>query len=159
MNDAGWIAMKELYQREYWKRVWIVQEVCLAREAIVLCGKTQIPWSYISQVRKTRNHIWTTYLSCGELDFRRSLTAQLDDARVTSRTKGCSLWTLLGSSTIHDVKRSMIGYTASWVSQATSPPAIYRSIILSLRRNFSKTLCSFTIKSSKMMCLRRTRLN
>ena len=47
MKDHGWIAMKDLYQREYWQRVWIVQEVCLAREAVVLCGRTQISWSYI----------------------------------------------------------------------------------------------------------------
>ena len=113
MADAGWTAMKDLYQREYWNRVWIVQEICRAREVVVVCGRTKISWAYITALHKTRNHIWTGYLSSGELLFRRSAVAQLNEVRVSSQTKGCNLWTLLESfrgSQCHEIHDKIYGF-------------------------------------------------
>ena len=113
MEDPGWLAMKDLYNRGYWKRVWIIQELCLAREAVVICGRTKIPWRYISSLREALNNVWTVNLSSGEFDFRLSPIAQLDDARAVCKTKGCSLWTLLEKfrdSQCHDVHDKIYGF-------------------------------------------------
>ncbi|KAK5729767.1 hypothetical protein LTR17_011633 [Elasticomyces elasticus] len=97
MEDQGWIAMKDLYQRMYWTRVWIVQEVALAKQAVLVCGHTELPWRCVSELRKARNHIWPQNLSSGESDFRRSTIARLDDVRVRSRKETLDMWSLLES--------------------------------------------------------------
>ncbi len=37
-EEAGWEAIKLFLQRPYWKRIWIVQEVALAQQALIVCG-------------------------------------------------------------------------------------------------------------------------
>ncbi|KAL8735817.1 MAG: hypothetical protein Q9166_000681 [cf. Caloplaca sp. 2 TL-2023] len=37
--------LKSLLQREYWQRVWIIQELTLARSITIYCGKYQLPWT------------------------------------------------------------------------------------------------------------------
>lgn len=37
-------ALWALFQRDYWRRLWVVQEVFLAREKRVYCGSSQLPW-------------------------------------------------------------------------------------------------------------------
>ncbi|KAI0880333.1 heterokaryon incompatibility protein-domain-containing protein [Annulohypoxylon maeteangense] len=37
-------AMVLLFQRDYWNRLWVVQEVYNARVIKVLCGSTKLPW-------------------------------------------------------------------------------------------------------------------
>ncbi|KAE9582166.1 Heterokaryon incompatibility protein 6, OR allele [Colletotrichum fructicola] len=34
-----------LFKRRYFSRVWIIQEVALARQAMLICGKHQLPWA------------------------------------------------------------------------------------------------------------------
>lgn len=34
-----------LFQRPYWKRLWVIQEIMLARSIVVQCGTKQINWS------------------------------------------------------------------------------------------------------------------
>ncbi|KAK2765753.1 heterokaryon incompatibility protein [Colletotrichum kahawae] len=38
-------ALSQLFKRRYFSRVWVLQEVALARRAILLCGKHSISWS------------------------------------------------------------------------------------------------------------------
>ncbi|KAN0092470.1 Heterokaryon incompatibility protein (HET) domain containing protein [Hyaloscypha variabilis] len=38
-------AIRQLLKREYWKRVWIVLEVVLARDILVVCGSASINWA------------------------------------------------------------------------------------------------------------------
>lgn len=44
-NEAGTRAVTKLLQRDYWNRMWVFQEIVLAREAVVHCGKHRVPWS------------------------------------------------------------------------------------------------------------------
>ncbi|EKG15489.1 ankyrin and HET domain-containing protein [Macrophomina phaseolina MS6] len=37
-------AVAALYERDWFRRVWVVQEVALARDAVVYCGETKIEW-------------------------------------------------------------------------------------------------------------------
>ncbi|KAI4644489.1 hypothetical protein J4E93_006394 [Alternaria ventricosa] len=43
-------AILGLCEKEYWKRIWIVQEVLLAREAKVLCGGHCVQWIKLQQL-------------------------------------------------------------------------------------------------------------
>lgn len=46
MNDeAGAKALTRLLRRDYWNRMWVFQEIVLANEAVVHCGKLCAPWS------------------------------------------------------------------------------------------------------------------
>ena len=41
INSPSWIALKTVFERPYFRRVWIVQEVALAKDVLICCG----PWS------------------------------------------------------------------------------------------------------------------
>ncbi|KAM7192098.1 Heterokaryon incompatibility protein (HET) domain containing protein [Rhypophila sp. PSN 637] len=47
-NDT-WAAVDQLVRRPWFSRVWVVQEVQLASEALVYCGKDTIPWDWLCQ--------------------------------------------------------------------------------------------------------------
>ncbi|RFU26865.1 hypothetical protein B7463_g9465, partial [Scytalidium lignicola] len=42
--DAHWASLFNLMHREYWRRLWIVQEIVSAREIIVYCGDDTMEW-------------------------------------------------------------------------------------------------------------------
>lgn len=41
-------SLVSLYNRPYWRRTWIIQEICLARDVVVLCGSKTIPWGSLA---------------------------------------------------------------------------------------------------------------
>ncbi|KAI4092272.1 MAG: hypothetical protein LQ348_004100 [Seirophora lacunosa] len=43
--DSSWNAITKLYERRWFRRLWVIQEVALARHALVQCGKKILPWS------------------------------------------------------------------------------------------------------------------
>lgn len=45
-----WHALKDLCEREYWSRLWIVQEVILASDLRVYCGVDEINWNIFSDI-------------------------------------------------------------------------------------------------------------
>jgi hypothetical protein len=50
-RDPGWTALRNLYQRDYFSRIWVVQEVALSPyEPRVVCGSHQTRWREIMQV-------------------------------------------------------------------------------------------------------------
>jgi hypothetical protein len=42
-----WKALASLLARAWWNRIWIVQEIVLAREALILCGTASITWDQL----------------------------------------------------------------------------------------------------------------
>jgi hypothetical protein len=45
-NDH-WTALKQLLNRPYWSRVWILQEVILSKQAILYCGSRNVSWAIL----------------------------------------------------------------------------------------------------------------
>ncbi|KAF8854282.1 hypothetical protein BDZ45DRAFT_597243 [Acephala macrosclerotiorum] len=43
-------AMVRLFRRQYWWRIWVIQEVSSARKATVYCGKDAISWQELDRV-------------------------------------------------------------------------------------------------------------
>jgi Heterokaryon incompatibility protein (HET) len=44
MDGQAERAVMALLERPYWRRLWIVQEICMAQEVAVLCGEKVLPW-------------------------------------------------------------------------------------------------------------------
>ncbi|KAI4115246.1 MAG: hypothetical protein LQ345_004121, partial [Seirophora villosa] len=43
--DSSWNAITKLYERRWFRRLWVIQEVAFARHALVQCGKKILHWS------------------------------------------------------------------------------------------------------------------
>jgi hypothetical protein len=46
-NPDMWKMVSRMCESRYWSRRWIIQEVLLARDVIVMCGKEEIWWEYV----------------------------------------------------------------------------------------------------------------
>ncbi|RMJ04897.1 hypothetical protein CDV36_014432 [Fusarium kuroshium] len=44
VEDPKWSILAKLLERKWFRRVWVAQELVLAREAIVVCGARQMTW-------------------------------------------------------------------------------------------------------------------
>jgi hypothetical protein len=43
-TDVAWRYLLELFSRQWFTRLWVVQEVALARDVVVLCGRSKFSW-------------------------------------------------------------------------------------------------------------------
>jgi Heterokaryon incompatibility protein (HET) len=41
-DEQAWAALRSLFRKTYWQRIWIVQEVFLARQCFFICGANEI---------------------------------------------------------------------------------------------------------------------
>jgi hypothetical protein len=48
-----WIALGEFLQREWWNRIWILQEITLARKALAVCRPLAADWDRILKATAT----------------------------------------------------------------------------------------------------------
>lgn len=62
-NENNLKGLSEIFQRSWWKRIWIVQEVVAARELVIMCGTDILPWAF---VRRACNEIKQGEFSSGE---------------------------------------------------------------------------------------------
>ncbi|PVH75711.1 HET-domain-containing protein [Cadophora sp. DSE1049] len=46
-REKSWIALRKLFERPYWKRVWIIQEIFLSHPTTLLCGNEICKWDDI----------------------------------------------------------------------------------------------------------------
>lgn len=44
-TNEQWKALLELMQRDWFSRRWVIQEVTLAKKAIIHCGKAKLAWN------------------------------------------------------------------------------------------------------------------
>jgi len=66
MIDQGdRVALRFLFERDYWKRLWVVQEIYHARRKIVYCGASNLPWHLHKQAsdalwqHESDSYLWT----------------------------------------------------------------------------------------------------
>lgn len=43
-NDSSWKALDAIFWRPWFTRAWIVQEITLAKDAVVMCGQKSVSW-------------------------------------------------------------------------------------------------------------------
>jgi hypothetical protein len=44
-KSTVWESIDRLWDRPYWKRTWIFQEIVLAKNVLLMCGKATLPWN------------------------------------------------------------------------------------------------------------------
>jgi len=92
----NWQFLEELCTREYWKRVWIVQEVVLAHKIRVYCGDDEAGWEGFENIIKEYDTIFKPKAAVKSArQVRKSLPAQLYHLRLLHKDSGCSLLKLL----------------------------------------------------------------
>lgn len=155
MDDHRWAALNEMCEIDYWKRVWIVQEICLSPRAVICCGRQRIPWKYVSELRKARSHVWPQYQSSGERVFMRSLPARLDHQKEARLSGDCVLWTLLESfqdslcQEFHDKIYGFMGLSTDCGGQGLtidytkSVEQLYQDVICFYYRKFGEGYSSY----------------
>ncbi len=47
--EGHWTALLKLYQRSYWNRVWIIQEIVFAQNILVFCGSRHTTWENVAK--------------------------------------------------------------------------------------------------------------
>lgn len=51
ISQQEWDALASIYLRQWFQRVWVLQEVALAQNVVCFCGPHQIPWHFIQVTR------------------------------------------------------------------------------------------------------------
>jgi hypothetical protein len=46
-DPKAWVALKCLFQRQWWRRIWVYQEIVLAKKATIFCGTCQVDWNLL----------------------------------------------------------------------------------------------------------------
>ncbi|KAI0128832.1 heterokaryon incompatibility protein-domain-containing protein [Xylariales sp. AK1849] len=56
-KSQAWEAVRKLFERLYWRRVWVLQEVLLSRSAYVLCGDAICSWESVMMLLRRSNFV------------------------------------------------------------------------------------------------------
>ncbi|KAH8589051.1 heterokaryon incompatibility protein-domain-containing protein [Bisporella sp. PMI_857] len=95
---------REFLSRPYWSRLWIIQEICVARDVLFACGTETAPWASFRdqlQVENCRGQTTKSYSfhnPVGTLsvsDFRLLIPYNLVDLREKFQNRGMSLGSIL----------------------------------------------------------------
>lgn len=93
-------AIRNLFTRPYWKRLWIVQEVVLARNLVLMCGPSR---SYSSKGALSRN-LWTFARQIEPNPRERCDTDPciIRTASLLSRFDGYNMYEVIATTDIYD---------------------------------------------------------
>jgi len=79
-----WSIIQDFFSQDYWKRVWVIQEVVVATDVMILYGKSKISWDYVAAAIV----IWKrTLMSLPTGHLSHLYAAQLLDLREQFRNK------------------------------------------------------------------------
>jgi hypothetical protein len=127
-------SMAALFQRAYWHRVWVVQEIAVARKAVAHCGPDTIIWSELSEALKAVNLMprqafgklpvdspaLLELMICPAMPFTSQLTppCELEKLLFVHYTKQATnpkdkIFALIGISEARDDPRFVIDYSRS----------------------------------------------
>jgi hypothetical protein len=66
IDEESHSALIDLMEREYWRRIWITQEIALSQDVLIMCGSHSIAWSSLELAFKKvskhtvpGNSVWT----------------------------------------------------------------------------------------------------
>jgi len=95
-------AIRKLLKRQYWKRVWIVQEVVLARDILIMCGSASI---------NLAEYILGTERSIG-MNITANLEAQRCKRREGCQVRLCDILTMREKSLSTDPRDKIFAFPA-----------------------------------------------
>jgi hypothetical protein len=111
LGDDEWTALEAFFTREWWERVWIIQEVAYAREVLLHCGDRSIYWDTLHNLWRQRS-CWHNYRLHS---LMASSAKPLDKARSSIRHP----WRALGMEELQNSLMICLAETRSW--QSTHP--------------------------------------
>jgi len=76
-------AVLQLYNRPYWSRIWIVQEMFLAKALVVFCGSKQCDWRALEDLNNDLQHLQATNFPGTVTEFKTSRASKLVRARLS----------------------------------------------------------------------------
>jgi Heterokaryon incompatibility protein (HET) len=109
-SRAKWAALAALCSREYWNRLWIIQEVILAADITIYCGTDQLEWVTFSSIwgeLDTLISIDSYWREPTLLQIHRSLAGQLMQRRKDFRLSRPRIYPLIDLvDTFHEARCS-----------------------------------------------------
>jgi hypothetical protein len=145
-------AILDLTRREYWRRVWIIQEVFKARTITIHCGFDRLPWTFIGRffrhLEKSWAHLGTNNINPKFGELLQSIAAKLTEHRsyqqvdletllTTYRYSLCcdprdKVYSLLGLAKRKLRADSKAMDAKEWVAvdYSTSPQELFRRLML-----------------------------
>ena len=94
-SPQKWDAVLSLFQNSYWNRVWIVQEIGLAKEIQVIFGEDQISWDAIQGLVLWLDSTNLSIFPKAAKFVKKSLPAMLQKHRIAHKNGSCTLLGLL----------------------------------------------------------------
>jgi Heterokaryon incompatibility protein (HET) len=55
-RDTIWKKLESLFARPYWKRIWIIQELAVANEVRIVCGRDSVMWDDLEGANEAYEH-------------------------------------------------------------------------------------------------------
>jgi hypothetical protein len=90
-----WKAVEQLCESEYWKRLWIIQEVVLARKVLIMWGAAVLPFAAFHTVCERTLKVFRPWNYSFILQLPKTLPAKLFQRRDENRTSDGTGATLL----------------------------------------------------------------
>lgn len=107
-----WVAIDRLFERPWWSRTWVVQEVWLSTDAILQCGGTTLKWKTVQKA----------------MDYSEAWDDMGYHVQNTPRTKSWSTLKRRYGLAIHIAKQRLLGSSHlsdllwnTWDREATDP--------------------------------------
>ena len=104
VSGRGFAALVSLFERLYWKRLWVVQEVLNAAKIDIYCGASKLPWNVYqasnTAFRQHRNNLNTYFPGDGSYNTQLPLSDVLSwrgPGSFPDRAELTSDWSLLGA--------------------------------------------------------------
>lgn len=123
LYEAQWPGVRDLCSRPYWKRIWIVQEVGVARNIQIVCGKDQLSWNDFSQLFLKISTSKAIAVAEAVQSIKSSLASRLQTQRTAYQSHGCTLWRLLRDfadslcAVPHDKVYGLLGLASGGMSE------------------------------------------
>jgi hypothetical protein len=157
--------VRDLFQRSWWQRVWVVQESALGTTFVFACGQRQIPWDLL---RLGMESYFKHLLSCcynlrfseeypqlNELDVPMGILDDLKELRTCQHRSNCQTW--IGSFHLQGSQLYQPPGQGVWITgiardddtkaiepnYSTRPSKVYESVTLRLIES-SQTLKVFS---------------
>jgi hypothetical protein len=163
-------ALDTLRSNPWWRRIWVVQETVLAREATVIYSHVTVPWNILARAARTSA---TQHNSCCSgfyqmlsvadeivlVKVRRVILADIEPMR-TLRAEGerLSLWRLMfgtrlrEATDVRDKVYGLLGLVSNWQGQ----PALLADYSVSPKEVFIKAIISHIESTSSLQIIMGT---
>ena len=161
---------REFLSRPYWSRIWIIQELCVAREILLTCGKETAPWMSLQTGCAQESITGIFSNAIGKLsvtDFRLLIPYNLVDLRTKFKQQRMSLGSLLTFSSQsactdpRDRVFSLLGLTNDGSAEeiilnySFSPCSVYCSAIRAIIKTLSRRVKQGTEEEARIRAIIR----